>query len=769
VRVDDSTLAKLDYLAVREALALRAGTAAGKELALNLRPNLEAYAIAKNHERINEILGSSLSIGGVSNIRPLINKVHDGAMLEGEEILQIAYTMDAAGSIKRSILDSDRPALAELARLLGSFDASLRLVREQLDLDGRVRDDATPKLRDIRKRLNPLRGRINEKLQELLNKYSKYVQDPIITIRRDRYVIPIVASFQSKVPGIALDISDSGATVFIEPQTVVSMNNDLAMLEFEERDEVRRILVSLGQKLAYEDGLEQTLVTLARLDLLSASARLAQDWQLSPVEISQDAEYYLPEARHPLIENAIANTITLDSENRLLIITGPNAGGKTVMIKTLGLASLMMHSGLYIAAKNEPGQRKPELPFIKKLLTDIGDEQSIEASLSTYAGHLRNLKNIVDHADDDVLVLIDELGSGTDPAEGAALSQAVLETVLATNARGLVTTHLAPLKVFASETKGVLNAAMRFDIENLVPAYKLDLGLPGRSYALSIAERMGLPAVLLERASEILGPEGEKLESLLETLERQRLELEESLLEADIAKEEAIKEAELLHKQIEMLRSKEDDVIAAAAIKADKMLQDTLQRAKTLKRTASTDTKQRSQALEELQELRKTVKKRAQPKMQKFATPANSDTIVLGSTVEVEEYNAQGTIIEIRKNEYLVQLGLLKVEVPKNQAKLIKSKPKKKRQTSFAAPSSFENELNMRGDRVEAGLEKLRDFILEAHSFQVKNIRILHGKGTGTLRDAVRNYLKNEKLVERYEDAIPYEGGHGVTVAYLRR
>lgn len=769
MRVDDSTLAKLDYLAVREALALRAGTTAGKELALELRPNLETYEIVKNHERINEVLGSSLSIGGVSNIRPLIAKVRDGAMLEGEEILQIAHTMDSSGSIKRSILDSDRPALAELARMLSSFDASLRIVREQLDIDGRVRDDATPKLRDIRKRLNPLRGRINDKLNELLNKYSRYVQDPIITIRRDRYVIPIVSSFQSKVPGIALDISDSGATVFLEPQAVVSMNNDLAMLEFEERDEVRRILVSLGQRLAYEEGLEQSLTILARLDLISATARLAEDWQLGPVEISKDAEYYLPEARHPLIENAIANTIAIDQENRLLIITGPNAGGKTVMIKTLGLASLMMHSGLYIAAKSEAGERKPQLPFIKKLLTDIGDEQSIEASLSTYAGHLQNLKNIVDYADDDVLVLIDELGSGTDPAEGAALSQAVLETVLATNARGLITTHLAPLKVFASETKGVLNAAMRFDIENLVPAYKLDLGLPGRSYALSIAQRMGLPTVLLERASEILGPEGEKLESLLETLERQRLELEESLLEADIAKEEAIKEAEVLHKQIEMLRGKEEDVIAAAAIKADKMLQDTLKRAKTLKRTASTSTTERSQALEELQELRKIVKKRAQPKMEKFATPANSNTIVLGSIVEVEEYNAQGPIIEIRKNDYLVQLGLLKVEVAKHEAKLVKSKPKKKRQTSFAAPSSFENELNMRGDRVEAGLEKLRDFIIEAHSFQVKSIRILHGKGTGTLRDAVRKYLKNEKLVERYEDAIPYEGGHGVTVAYLRR
>lgn len=768
MNIAQASLEKLDFNAVREALALRAATLAGKELALALMPDLDAFAILKNYQRITEAITASLSVGGVSNIRPLIDKVFDGMALDGEEILQIAHTMDAAGSIKRAILDSERPALAELARRLSSFDSSLRLVREQLDIDGRVRDDATPKLRDIRKRLNPLRGRINNKLQELLQKYSSQVQDPIVTIRRERYVIPVIASFQAKVPGIALDISDSGATVFIEPQAVVSMNNELAVLEFEERDEVRRILVSLAQKLAYEEGLQQTLEVLAKLDLISASARLAQEWQLSKVEINKNGEYYLPEARHPLIENAIANTIVLDNENRLLAITGPNAGGKTVMLKTLGLAVLMMHSGLFVASRAEPGTKQPQLPFIKSLLTDIGDEQSIEASLSTYAGHLRNLKNIVDNANQDSLVLIDELGSGTDPAEGAALSQAVLEQVLISGSKGLITTHLGPLKVFASETKGILNAAMRFDLEKLIPTYKLDLGLPGRSYALSIAERMGLPSKILTRASEILGPEGERLESLLETLEKQRLDLEEKILEAEIAQEKAINEAGILQKQIAMLRDKEADVIAAAALKADDLLKDTLQRAKTLKKTASSDKKQRSQALQELQELRKTVKKKAQPKIKKITTPTSNE-IAVGSVVEVEEYNAQGTVVEIRKNEYVVQLGLIKVEVAKADAKLVKSKKKKKRQSAYAAPSSFDSELNMRGDRVEAGLEKLRDFILEARSLNVKSVRILHGKGTGVLRDAVRNYLKNEKYVERYEDAIPYEGGHGVTVAYLRK
>ena len=448
------------------------------------------------------------------------------------------------------------------------------------------------------------------------------------------------------------------------------------------------------------------------------------------------------------------------------MITGPNAGGKTVLIKTLGLAVLMAHSGLFVAADDE---QTPELPFLESILTDIGDEQSIEASLSTYAGHLTNLKAIVDKADRNVLVLIDELGSGTDPAEGAALSQAILEQVLASDARGLITTHLAPLKVFASETAGIQNAAMRFDVENLRPTYKLSVGQPGRSYALAIAERIGLSPKLLDRASDILGPEGERLESLLETLEAQRLKLEEDVKAAETARDQAFKEADVLRQQIETLRAKEADVIAAAAERAEEMVQDTLQQATRLKRTASTEGEARSKALEDLQKLKRDVgtKRQATPKP-KRAQPSKKGLDV-GMMVRVEDYGAEGPILEIRGDEVVVQLGLLKVEVPKRKVKPVKQAPEKKPQSSgVALPARFDNELNIRGERVEQGLEKVRDFILEAKSLKVSSVRILHGKGTGTLRDAVRNYLKNDKRIARFEDAVPYEGGHGVTVAYLR-
>ncbi|MGL4610882.1 MAG: endonuclease MutS2 [Trueperaceae bacterium] len=777
MNVSVSTLTKLDFQRVRTALSERTASRLGTELALGLSPVLSRTEIETSWQRIEEALaGPAITLGGVHDVRYLIEAVREGKFIDGSDILQIAYTMDAAGTIKRAILASERPALGELAKELKSFDGALRLVREQLDLDSSVRDDATPKLRDIRRRLAPLRGRIREALTRLLNTYAEYVQDPVITQRRDRYVIPIVASFQSKVPGIALDSSDSGATVFIEPQSVVPLNNELALLEFEERDEVRRILIALSQRLAYEEGLDETLATLGQLDLIAASARLADDWKLAKPRFSEQGHIKLEEARHPLIKDCVPNTIALDADHRLLIITGPNAGGKTVLLKTLGLATIMAHSGLLIAASDK---RTPTLPFVEALLVDIGDEQSIEASLSTYAGHLKNLKAIVDAADERVLILIDELGSGTDPSEGAAISQAILEGVLQSGARGLITTHLAPLKVFASETAGIQNAAMRFDVEKLQPTYKLVVGQPGRSYALSIAEHIGLSHELLERASDILGPEGERLESLLETLEKQRVKLSQEVVAAKRARDEAEKEANVLRQQIDMLRRKEADVIAAAAEKADELLEDTLQRAKELKRVATSNPQERSKALEELQQLRRNAQTTSRQNGATSKQPSQSvtqpkNTLQPGAAVFVEDYNAEGPILELRGDEVVVQLGLLKITVPKRSVRLVKKEPivntatGKTKVSTFAAPSRFKSELNIRGERVEEGLEKVREFVLEAKSLKTSPIRILHGKGTGTLRDAVRNYLKNDRNVERFEDAVPYEGGHGVTVAYLR-
>ena len=766
MNITPATIDKLAFGRIRAALADRAATAFGVERARAVAPALDRPAVERLHGLVGEVVaGGDLALGGIADIRPLVARVHDGNMLEGSEILEIAYTLDSATEVKQTILRSGRTKLGEIAAEMGSFDGVLRLVREQLDADGSVRDDATPKLREIRRKLNPLRGRIRDRLQRLLEQHSEHVQDPIITLRRDRYVIPIKASSQSRVPGIALDASDSGATVFLEPQSVVPMNNELAMLEFEERDEVRRILVALGQKVAHAPGLDGTLERIGELDLLNASARLARDWALIRPEFDDAGRLELTDARHPLIENCVPNSVELDGEHRLLVVTGPNAGGKTVFIKTVGLAALMAHSGLFVAASGEAPAR---VPFLDAIMSDIGDEQSIEASLSTYAGHLTNLKAIVERAGERTLVLIDELGSGTDPDEGAALSQAMLERVLESGARGLVTTHLAPLKVFASEQEGIRNAAMTFDVERLAPTFELVIGQPGRSYALAIAERLGLPDALLGRAADILGPAGERLERLLETLEDQRDRLALELEEAEEAKRTARSEADVLREQIDRLREQEERVLAAAADRADEILEETLARAKELKRTATSDPEQRSSALEQIRALRREAQQTAAKARPEPSAP--KELYRAGTVVRVPEYDAEGPIVEVRGGDVVVQLGLLKVEVAKHDVEIV-SQPEEsssKPSRSHIGTAGFDEELNIRGERVEQGIEKVRDFLLEAHAMKAPHVRIVHGKGTGALRDAVRSYLKDEKRVERYEDAVPYEGGHGVTVAYLR-
>ena len=783
MQVLPATLEKLAFDRVIAALAERAATPLGRERALLVRPDLDDAARELAFERTDEVLlGDDPALGGVEDVRPLVARVREGGVLDGREILSIAYTMDAAATVRRAIANGERPRLRELAEAMSSFDGVLRLVREQLDTQGEVRDDATPKLREIRRRLQPLRGRIRERLAQLLAHHAQHVQDPIVTLRRDRYVIPIKASAQARVPGIVVDTSDSGQTVFIEPAPVVPMNNELALLEFEERDEVRRILLALGQRVAFEPALEPTLAALSELDLALATARLAREWRLTRPDVAEGAPVQLPDARHPLVEGCVGNDLMLagaDGDERLMVVTGPNAGGKTVLLKTLGLAVLMAHAGLYVAAgaarRADGAPRRVRLPRVASLLTDIGDEQSIEASLSTYAAHLTNLRRIVEAAAPGTLVLVDELGSGTDPDEGAALSQAILEVLVERRAVGLVTTHLAPLKVFASRTEGVRNAAMRFDVEALEPTFELTVGQPGRSYALAIARRIGLDEPLLERAETLLGPEGARLERLLETLEAQREALQRELDDARRSSERARAEADVLRTQIETLRAREEELLSQAAEKADALLHDTLQRATQLRRAAREQPEQRGKALEAIQALRRETRQKAAP-VGAGSGPSRAaarDTLKPGQVVKVASYDASGPLLEVRGETLVVQLGLLKVEVARRDVTPVRrdegARPRRAGGDA-AVPASvgFATELNVRGERVEGAIEAIREFVREAQALKVESVRILHGKGTGVLRDAVRQYLREERLVTKFEDAVPYEGGHGVTVAYLR-
>ncbi|SMB92762.1 endonuclease MutS2 [Deinococcus hopiensis] len=757
---DARALTALDFPRIRDALAQRSATSVGVERAEALMPSDDGDRIARELDEVEDALfGVSLSLGGIQDIRDLHARAGEGRVLSGQDLLNAAYSLDGAMTVRRAINANSRGPLKEVALGLGDHSELVRRVLGSLDRDGGVRDEASHRLRDLRKRIEPLRGRIRERLAATLEKWAEVLQEHIVTIRRDRYVLPVLANRVGQVQGIIVDASATGQTYFVEPAAVTQLNNELTRLILDEEAEVRRILTELSGLLASDAAVPMTLSTIGELDLIAAKARLARDWRLNRPEPAEDHTYDLREARHPLIENPVPNDIAL-GETKLLLITGPNMGGKTATLKTLGLAVLMHQCGLYVSAASA------RLPVVRDVLVDIGDEQSIEASLSTFASHLKHLRFVLRHASPDTLVLIDELGSGTDPDEGAALAQSLIETLLTQDARGIITSHLSPLKLFALETPGLKNASMGFDLGTLAPTYHLQVGQPGRSYALAIARRMGLPRDVLTRAETLLGPDAGLMERMLEGLERERAELATQIGTATAARREAEGELARVRQERETLDLRRNEMLAEAAQKAETLYADAVERVRTLRARAQEDSA-RPRVMQELRELR-TAAQRARPAPPP-AREERGDPIRVGSTVDVPAYGAKGQVLELRGDDLVVQLGVMKVGVKRRDVRL-QQEPKQKAPRTFGgtAPSRFDKELQLRGLGVEEAVEELRSAITEAQALKETPLRVVHGKGQGVLRRLLRDYLKTDKRVESFHDAEANQGGHGVTIVNVR-
>lgn len=757
---DSRALSALDFPRICDALAQRCATTLGTERARALRPSDDAGRIARELDEVEDALfGVSLSLGGIQDIRELHGRAREGRVLSGQELLNAVYSLDGAMTVRRAINANSRGPLREVALGLGEHSELVRRVLGALDREGNVRDDASHHLRDLRKRIEPLRGRIRERLAASLEKWADVLQEHIVTIRRDRYVLPVQASRVGQVQGIIVDASATGQTYFVEPAAVTQLNNELARLILDEEAEVRRILTELSGLLAQDEDVPMTLATIGELDLIASKARLARDWRLNRPEPSPAGVYDLREARHPLIENPVANDLRL-GDTKLLLITGPNMGGKTATLKTLGLSVLMHQCGVYVPAASA------KLPVVRDVLVDIGDEQSIEASLSTFASHLKHLRYVLRHASPDTLVLVDELGSGTDPNEGAALSQAIIETLLAQDARGIVTSHLSPLKLFALETPGLKNASMGFDVDTLSPTYALLVGQPGRSYALAIAQRMGLPDDVLERATTLLGEDAGIMERMLEGLERERADLAAQLDTATAARRDAEGELGRVRQERETLETRRNEMLAEAAQKAESLYADAIERVRTLRARAQEDGA-RPRVMQELRDLR-TAAQKARP-----APPVREergDPIRVGSRVDVPAYNASGQVLELRGDDLVVQLGVMKVGVKRRDVRVQPEVKVPVARGAFVgrAPTTFQAELQLRGLGVEEAVEELRTAILEASALKEKQLRVVHGKGQGVLRRLLRDYLKTDRKVESFHDAEPNQGGHGVTIVNLR-
>jgi DNA mismatch repair protein MutS2 len=742
----------LDFDRIRQALSERASTFAGQEALLSLLPRPSVEEALSQQGLVAEALAYPYRLGGISDLRPALAAAREGLRLEGLQLREVAGSLESAVVLKHELLDAGEH-LRTLAARIGEHAYFLRRIRECLDEAGNVRDDATPRLREIRRRVNPLREQIQDKLHHLMERSPEAIQERFITIRRDRYVVPVKASFQNKISGIVLDQSDSGLTVYIEPTSVVPLGNQLASLKLEEDAEVNRVLFELTAILGHDLELDETLRTLTELDTARAAASLAEDWRLVRPRLNKEGLYRLKSARHPLIANPVSNDLELAQEHRILLITGPNMGGKTALLKTLGLAVLMAQCGLFVAAE------AAEIAFPDRLFVDIGDQQSLQENLSTFAAHVLQLKEVLEAATPHSLILIDELGSGTDPEEGAALAQAFVEGLLDKAVRGLITTHLSPLKAFAQDTPGLQNASMRFDLEHLRPTYQLVVGAPGRSYALSIARRLGFPEIMVERAEELLGPEGGRLERLLASLEaeRERLRVAWQAAESQRQRAEGL-EQELAWQQAELSLNKQR-LLEEARAEAEQVVQDAQERVRQTRERNKTQGQ--GQVMHELIQLRSRYQR-----PEKLAPPEAG--LQVGAAVDVPEYGGQGTIVELRGQEAVLQMGAVRITVP-----LARLQPKEEPRPPRSAGSvrhkaKIATELNLRGLTVEEALLVVDDYLAEAKATATTPVRLLHGKGTGALRNALRDSLKRDRRVEGFHDAVPYEGGHGVTVVHLR-
>ncbi|VCU54449.1 Endonuclease MutS2 [Thermus thermophilus] len=736
----------LEFPRVRALLAERAKTPLGRELALALAP-LPREEAEKRHELTGEALSYPYALPEAGTLREAYGRALAGARLSGPELLKAAKALEEAMALKEELLPL-KNALSQVAEGIGDHTPFLERVRKALDEEGAVKDEASPRLAQIRKELRPLRQQILDRLYALIDRHREAFQDRFVTLRRERYCVPVRAGMAQKVPGILLDESESGATLFIEPFSVVKLNNRLQALRLKEEEEVNRILRDLSERLAKDEGVPKTLEALGLLDLVQAQAALARDLGLSRPALGERYELY--RAFHPLIPNAVRNSFALDETNRILLISGPNMGGKTALLKTLGLAVLMAQSGLFVAAE------KALLAWPDRVFADIGDEQSLQENLSTFAGHLRRLKEMLEEATPNSLVLIDELGSGTDPEEGAALSQAILEALLERGVKGMVTTHLSPLKAFAQGREGIQNASMRFDLEALRPTYELVLGVPGRSYALAIARRLALPEEVLKRAEALL-PEGGRLEALLERLEAERLalEAERERLRRELSQVERLREAlaereaRFEEERAERLKALEEEV-RAELLKVEAEL-------KALKEKARNEGKR--DALRELMALRERYAKKAPP-------PPPPPGLAPGVLVEVPSLGKRGRVVELRGEEVLVQVGPLKMSLKPQEVKpLPEAEPGK---PLLAKPRREVKEVDLRGLTVAEALLEVDQALEEARALGLSTLRLLHGKGTGALRQAIREALRRDKRVESFADAPPGEGGHGVTVVALR-
>lgn len=783
--MNEKTLKKLEYDKIISFLKEECGSPLGREKAEKLLPHrdkiiVEGWQRETGEARSILIYLPNFSFAGMKDIRSAIAMAAKNGILDGHQLLEILATARAGKRVKTTLnqLKEDYPIIKGLSSRIVYINSLESAIEEAIGEDGAVLDSASPALADLRRKIRHTHQRVREKLDHLLrnSSQSQYLQENIITIRNDRYVVPVKQEYRNQVPGLVHDQSASGATLFIEPMSVLDLNNDLKKLKGAEEQEINRILLRLSGLVAACSGeLKANLALLADLDFIFAKGKLSLKQNAYEPLLSDRGEIHLKQARHPLLGDR-AVPIDLEMKNGLngIIITGPNTGGKTVSLKIAGLFVLMAQAGLHL-----PTAERSTVAVFRGVYADIGDEQSIEQSLSTFSSHMVNIVDILKKAGKNNLVLLDELGAGTDPVEGAALAMAIIETLLSKEAKVIVTTHYSELKAYAYNHAHLANASVEFDIDTLRPTYRLLMGVPGRSNAFDIALSLGVDQHVIKKADAYMSKEAKEVNDFLSNLEAGRAETEKAKREAEELKERLLENEREMRLRESALKQKEAALIRQAKEKADALVREKRREAEELLRQikevlGEVSAKDREKVMKEVKGRKKQIEALAAAAEETNYGGEKISKVAKGDEVYIPRLHKNAVILDIvSKNEVLVQAGIMKVTMDISELRAVENS---KEEASYAYQShlkaakakTVKSEINLLGLTADEAQEELGKFLDDATLANLQEVKIIHGLGTGVLKKTVADFLKKDRRVAEQRLGGYYEGGAGVTIATLK-
>ncbi|RDY29267.1 endonuclease MutS2 [Romboutsia weinsteinii] len=792
--MNEKSLRVLEFNKIIDMLKEKASSSLGLKYIEKLMPSSDFEDVKYMLEETNEAQAIYLKRGitglsGIHDIEDKVKRANIGASLDAGSLIMVADTLRAARTLKNNLSSSDEedfnyPIIQSMSNSLYVYrdieDAIYNAIVSEIE----VSDNASSTLRDLRRRIVQKNQSIRSKLNSIITSttYQKYLQDAIISVRGDRFVVPVKAEYRSQVTGIVHDQSSTGATLFIEPMSIVEMNNELRKLRLDEKEEIERILAELSAMIGeVSEDIISNQEILGRLDFAFAKGKLSVQMRAVSPELNEDKYINIKKGRHPLLDKdkVVPNSVYLGRDFHTLVITGPNTGGKTVTIKTVGLFALMTQSGLHI-----PADFGSSMCIYDNIFADIGDEQSIEQSLSTFSSHMTNIVSILSEVTADSLVIFDELGAGTDPIEGAALAIAILEDVNMAGAKCIATTHYSEIKNYALTKPGVENAAVEFDLETLSPTYRLLIGVPGKSNAFEISKKLGLSDYVITRAKEFINTDNIELEDVLQNVEKNRIKAEEERLEA-----------EKLKAQIERLKIEYDEKLEKLANQKEKLIEQAKSEAFRITRQAKEEvdfiikelrrlederaSKEKNQQIEDLRKelsksmgaLQPTVKSMIVPKV----TTKEIKNLSAGDEVKVITLNQQGTVVSVdeKKKEAVVQLGIMKMNLPfkslqksKKDAKTTVTKTT--RSIIKSKSGNVKSEVDLRGMNLEEAIMEVDKYLDDAYVAGLESVTIIHGIGTGVLKSGLQDILKRHKHVKSQRPGQYGEGGAGVTMITLK-